>query len=358
MRSKRWLPIAGLATFILVVAIVWMAGSGERRFSATRIMLGTDVTVTVVSSGQASAKANMEAAFARIAALEKCLSAHTKDSELSRAVRSSVHEPVSISPDLFAALSAGAAWHKRTKGTFDITIGPLLSLWKKCGKENRLPSDKEIEEAKSRMGVPEIVLDPAARTIRLSGRSLQIDLGGLGKGFCADEAAKTLRKRGVDAALVAVAGDIYALGSRPDGTPWSVGVQDPRDPNNRKALLTTLYLTDWAVSTSGNYQRFVTIQGQRYSHIVDPRTGRPADAVPSVTVVGPNTLTTDILGTALSILGVEDGLAMVEDMPGIEALFVTVGANKQLHLTRSRGFARYEMPNADKSDSRKTTADR
>ena len=357
MRSKRMISIAAWAAMLLAVSVALAARPGVR-CSANRIMLGTGVAITVVSRDRTTGQADLDAAFERIAELEKCLSSHSADSELSRALWSHGDQPVKVSEDLFRAISAGVDWHARTGRTFDITVGPLLSLWTRCGKEDRIPTDEELAEARSQLGVQRIKLDPAAQTIRLPKRPVQVNLGGLGKGFCADEAAKTLRQRGATSALVAVAGDIYALGTRPDGAPWTVGVQDPRDPNNPNALLATLHLTDRAVSTSGNYQRYVTIRGRRYSHIVDPRTGRTADAVPSVTVVGPRTLDTDILGTALSILGVTEGLALVEKMPGIEVLFVNIDKKNRPYLVRSSGFATYEAPSASKSGSRKTTADR
>ena len=168
---------------------------------------------------------------------------------------------------------------------------------------------------------------------------MRIDLGGLGKGFCADEAVKVLRERRVRGALVAMSGDIYALGLREDGKPWLLGVQDPR---SEEGIVGRVLLTDRAISTSGNYERFVTIQGKRYSHIKDPRTGLPADNVPSVSVIGPDTLTTDIMDTALSVLGVEEGMKLLKQMDGVEAMFITYPEGKAQY-TRSEGFGEFEQ---------------
>lgn len=312
--------------------------------SETRAIMGTTVAVTVVAESEEAAAASIAAAFARIEALDRVLSAHRQDSELARLNREGAQRPVPVSADLYRILDAAVRWHARTLGAFDVTVGPLIGLWKQCGRENRLPTPEEIERVRPLLGANRIELDPAARTVKLPVEGMRIDLGGLGKGFVADEVAQLLVRRGVTRALVSMSGDIYALGPRADGQPWRVGVQDPRRPYNPDALVTVLALADRAVSTSGNYQRYVEIQGKRYSHIIDPRTGRTADDVPSVTVIGPDTLTTDILDTAFSVLGVEQSRQLLERLPGVEALFITPDADGRAQATRSKGFARYELP--------------
>jgi len=345
--KSKWQAAAAVAVLLLaLVAAAILARKKEAPSSAasaeTRSMLGTAVTLTVAAGDEASCGEHLRAGFERVAALERSLSAWSPDSELTTVVREAATKPVRLSEDLFAALSLGVEWHRRTRGAFDITVSPLLKLWRTCGRENRLPGPEELAAARGRLGVNKIELNASARTVRFAKEGLRVDLGGLGKGYVADEVVKLLRQRGVNSALVAIAGDIYAMGRRPDGKPWRIGVQDPRRADAPTALLTTLDISDRAVSTSGNYQRFVEIQGRRYSHIVDPRTGLSAERVPSVTVIGPNTVTTDILGTALSVLGVKDGLALVEAMPGVEVMFVTFDLENRPHLVRSSGFSRYE----------------
>ncbi len=338
----------GLGTLVslgVIVTALVLAARNERPglFRERRALMGTYVAVTISAETRAGATGHLEAAFERVGELEQRLSAHSDRSELRRLVRDAHDRPVSVSNDLFGALQAGVVWHERTGGAFDITVEPLSVLWRQCGEEDRLPTDEELAAAQGKLGIDRIALDEAGRIVRLETEGLSIDLGGLGKGFAADAVATALRKRGIESALIAVAGDIYALGRRPDGAPWHVGVQDPRQPNDANALITTLALQDCAVSTSGDYQRYVVIQGQRYSHIIDPRTGRPAGQVPGVTVIGPDTLSTDILGTALSVLGVEAGLALVERMDKVEALFIIFDDGGEPILTRSTGFGRFEV---------------
>ena len=357
-RKRVWIAaalVAAVAGGGLIVTVARRAGSRGRAgegaapfvergglVSATQEHMGTWVTITVAASGDAAASGHLAAAMDRVAGLEKVLSAQDKDSELSGVNRQAGKGAVAVSRDLFEAVAAGAAWHARTEGSFDITASPLISLWQRCGRARRLPTSSEIQTALALVGAERVRLNREGRTVQLPVAGMRLHLGGLGKGLCADKVAETLRERGVRSALIAVSGDIYALGRRPDGSAWRIGVQDPRRPKDAGATVTVLHLADRAVSTSGNYHRFVEIGGKRYSHIVDPRTGRTAGSVASVTVIGPDALTTDILGTALSVLDIVRGLRLVESLAGVEALFITFDESDELVLTRTRGFACYE----------------
>jgi thiamine biosynthesis lipoprotein len=263
------------------------------------------------------------------------------DSELNRLNNLPVDQKLITTDELWNAINTGKIWNTKTLGVFDITAGPLIEMWKAAGKNNLLPSDQEIKTALSGIGVDKIILSQPDSSV-LKKAEISIDLGGLGKGFTADNITALLKSHSETSALIAMSGDISALGKRPDGRPWRVGIQDPRFPENPDALVTIVELTDMAVSTSGNYRRFVEINGRRYSHIVDPRTGFTAENVPSVSVIGPDALTTDIMDTALSVLGVKEGLKLVESMKGVEALFMEVNNAGELILTRSSGFAHYE----------------
>ena len=303
--------------------------------------MGTIVSVSLCETDRGRQEALFEQVVRRVGRIEEILSAHMPDSELSRLNRLPLGQNMRVSCELWDAVNAGKEWNGKTRGAFDITAGPLIQLWKTAGKVQKAPNETEIAAVLNKMGVDKLVLDKNARTV-MKTAGVSIDLGGLGKGFAADDIAHLLKERGAASALVAMSGDIRALGRRPDGRPWRVGIQDPRHPDELGPIVTVVEVSDMAVSTSGNYRRFVEIDGKHYSHIVDPRTGRTAQNVPSVSVIGPDALTTDILGTALSVLGVDDGLKRVESMPGIEALFMEVDDSDELVLTRSSGFARYE----------------
>jgi len=308
--------------------------------SETRGMLGTRVALTVVAGSEPEARADIAAGFERIAELDAIMSSYRPDSELMRLNERAGREPVKVSDDLYRAIEAGVIWNGRTQGAFDIACAPLLELWRHCGKLGRLPTADELARAKSLGGAARILLDPSAHTVRFPIAGMRLDLGGHGKGFIADEVEKVFLKRGVRNALISLSGDIRAMGRSAEGRPWRVGVQDPRNP---EAIITTLELADRSVSTSGDYEQFVEIQGKRYSHIVDPRTGWTAEGVSSDTVIGPDTTTTDVLDTGLNVLGVRDGLALVEQLKGVEVLFITFDEKGEMRLTRSKGFAAYEM---------------
>lgn len=304
-------------------------------------VMGTVVSLSLYEADRDHQEALFGQVAQRVNYLEEILSSHMPTSELSRLNSLPIGATMRVSSELWDAVNAGKIWNGKTHRAFDITAGSLIRLWKSAGEVRKVPTQTELEAVRSEMGVNKFVLHESDRTI-LKKAGVAIDLGGLGKGFTADEIAYLLQKQGVASALVAMSGDIRALGHRPDGKPWRVGIQDPRYPDDLGALVTVVQLTDTAVSTSGNYRRFVEIEGKRYSHIVDPRTGRTAKNVPSVSVIGPDALTTDILGTALSVLGVADGLKLVESMEGVEALFIVVDDSGELILTRSSGFAMYE----------------
>jgi len=312
---------------------------GAAAVSETRTMLGTYVTLTVVAQDEQKAHGHIAAGFDRIADLDRTLSFQKPDSELSRLNARAGHGPVAVSNDLYTVIEAGVLWHGRTMGTFDIAVGPLVELWQTCGKLNRLPTPEELARVKPLLNAGRIVLNPSARTVSLPVEGMRLDLGGLGKGYIADEVARLLVGRGVRSALVSVSGEIRAVGLARSGSPWRIGVQDPRSP---EALITVLELSDRSVSTSGNYERFEEIHGRRYSHIVDPRTGRTAEGVSSVTVIGPDTMTTDLLGAAVSVLGVQEGMALIEKLPQFEAMCIVLDDRNEMHITRSKGFGSFE----------------
>jgi len=367
--AARWPIVLASAAVVVMVATAMLTRIRQRRvehqappansagpavtLSETRKILGTFVTMTVVASDERLAGQHIHAAFDRIAELDRVLSTYRSDSEMAAVNSGAAHRPVAVSDDLFAAIRSGVEWHGHSRGAFDVAVGPLLDLWRTCGKADRVPSQDELSRVRRVLGADRIELDEAARTVRFPVDGMRVDLGGLGKGYCADEVHDLLESRGVTSALIAAAGDIRALGKRADGGPWRIGIQDPRNPDSSEALLAVVELAGLSVSTSGNYRRFVTIRGRRYSHIKDPRTGLCADHVPSVTVIGPDTVTTDVLGTALSVLGVEEGMAWVEQMPEIEALFITFAEQDAPQFARSSGFGKYESAVTGKPDYRK-----
>jgi len=317
------------------------ASSKPQRFRKTRMQMGTFVTITVYAPTLNAAQEAADAAFARIDEVNALMSSYLPDSELSRLNRSG-GKPFVVSKDTFAVLREAVAAGDLTGGAFDVTIGPLRRLWQAAGKANKLPTPAQIAAAKKRVGYEELQLDPNAYTARLLLPGMEVNLGGIAKGFAVDKAIEVLRQQGIKSALVDAGGDLYALGTRGDGKPWRVGVQNPTRPRGSSDFPAVLELSDRAVATSGDYQQFVVIEGKRYSHIIDPASGWPVDRVPSATIIAPTCMRADALATATSVLDVKESLQIIHAQPQIEGMLITVEGSR-LVLHRSAGFRQYEV---------------
>jgi len=324
------------AAALIVVAAVFIRSFGHRQpqlYEKTRTAMGTFVTVGVYASGASSADASIDAAFETIARLEAVISRFNPDSEVSRLNAAPPGTPVSVSPDLANCLKRSLDIAERTQGAFDPTVGPLVALWTSAGKSGALPTAEEIEAAKVRVSYRDVVLNYLKATLSRPG--MQLDLSSVGKSYIVHKAAQTLRERGVTSGYVNGGGDIAFIGSNADGRPWRVGVADPR---NESQCVTALYVSDCGVITSGNYNQFATIGGKRYSHIIDARTGRPADGPASVTVVARTAEEGAGWSTALSVTGREGQKAA--DAAGIDYLMLFVEDNRLVRV-QSPGVARY-----------------
>jgi FAD:protein FMN transferase len=292
------------------------------RYEFTQPHMGTTARVVLYASTAPEAEQAAAAALARIAALDATLSDYRPESELSRLTRDGVGRPVPVSRDLFRVLDAAQGLAARTHGAFDIAIGPLSQLWRRARRQVELPSPAELTAARALSRYQLLTLDPAAQTATVGHAGMRLDAGGIAKGFAADEALLVLRARGLSHALVAVGGDL-ALGEAPPGREgWQVALAGLRPQESAPG--SPILVHDVGVSTSGDAEQWVEIAGQRYSHIVDPNTGLGLTGHQSVTVVAGDAMTSDMLATAVSVLGHDAGMALVEATPGVAALVGTV----------------------------------
>jgi len=297
--------------------------------------MGTLFTITLYATNNASAEAAAEAAFRRIADLEQVMSDYRADSELMQLCDQPFGKPVPVSQDLFDVLSHSQEISKLTDGAFDVTIGPCVRLWRFSRKRKTLPNAQELASARAAVGWQKLRLDPRARTATLLAPNMRLDLGGIGKGFAADEALKILKGRGINRALVAASGDIAIGNPPPDELGWKVGITaiDVRTNDSEHVLL----LHNCGISTSGDTEQSIEINGVRYSHIVDPATCLGLTNRIQDSIIGPNATFTDGLDTALSVMNVERGLALVDSLPGTAALFLKK-ENGQTRVFPSRRF--------------------
>jgi len=281
-----------------------------------------------------------------LAEVDRLLSTYRPDSELSHVNQLADRQPVSVSPQTYELLRLALHYSRITDGAFDITVTPLVHLWQQAARENRLPTDAELAQARSRVGYEKLHLgDPNHPTVSFANPGMELNVDAIAQGYGVDLVLDALRRSGITAALVEIGGEIACFGGEPPQRPWRIGVQDPFAADNDNPLAQharwVLQLTQGGASTSGHYRRHHTIAGRRYSHILDPRTGWPADALPSVTVIAARAADADALATAVSVLGTTEGLALIESLENVQALLVA-GPPDRPTLYRSRGLARYE----------------
>ncbi|AMV39777.1 Thiamine biosynthesis lipoprotein ApbE precursor [Planctomyces sp. SH-PL62] len=309
-----------LSVVVLVLTLVGSGSAGElARFEYLETHMGSSFKILLYSTQETAARRASRAAFDRIAALDAVLSDYDPDSELSRLATSAGGPPVAVGPDLFDVLEKSRYWYDETGGWLDPTIAPVGRLWRRARRERKLPDDAKLDAALALVGMEKLVLDPKARTVRLTRPGMKLDVGGVAKGYAAQAAIDVLREQGVDRALVAGAGDIVVSGPPPDAEGWTIGVATLEPSKTAPEIY--LSIKDAAVSTSGDAERFVIIDGRRYSHIINPRTGRPIEDRASVTVVAPDGTTADVLETTAYMLGPEKGLEFIDSIPGAAAVF-------------------------------------
>jgi len=280
--------------------------------------MGTKAWVTIAGMRSAEAEEAARAAFREMYRIESVMSNWKSSSEVSRLNARSGEGAVAVSPELFSLIDSSLSFSEKTFGAFDVTVRAAVVLWGfEGGSAARLPTDAEIERARSLVGYEKVTLDRAARTVALPP-GMEIDLAGVAKGYALDRCIAVLQERGVTDAFVNLGGNISAIGSAPGEPGWPIGI---RDPEGGTTTVGTIVLRNEAVATSGDYENFVEIGGKRYGHIIDPRTARPVDTPLSVTVVAPTGLASDALSTGLFVLGAERSKEAVAALPRVKALF-------------------------------------
>jgi thiamine biosynthesis lipoprotein len=290
-------------------------------FEAVEPHMGTLVRIKLYANGGQQAKAAFRAAFDRIAQLDNALSDYKPESELNRICRTAVGRPAEAGADLFRVLEASQKLARETDGAFDVTLGPVIRLWRQARKTNRPPDSAALHDAAGRCGYGKLHLDPVKHTVMLDQAGMQLDAGGIAKGYAADAALSVLAQLGIGSALVAASGDL-AFGDPPPGERgWKIGVDSLDRPE--AAFTRVLELSNAAVSTSGDGEQHLDIDGTRYSHIIDPATMMGLVRPITVTIVARRGIEADALATAVSVLGPERGIALIEKQAGVAALVVT-----------------------------------
>ena len=296
------------------------ASPALHRYEFSEPHMGTLARIVTYAPDEASARAGARAAFDRIGALDLALSDYRSDSELMRLSARSGSGPVAVSADLFVVLASAQQLAERTGGAFDVTSGALTRLWRGARRLSELPSAARVEEACAAGGYRLMRLNEASRTVELTRPGMRLDVGGIAKGYAVDAALAALREHGQTRVLAALGGDIRVGEAPPETAGWRVDIE--RLAIDGAPALGPLSLTHAAVSTAGDAEQWMTVDGVRYSHILDPRTGRPMTGRSSTTVVAPTGLVADGLDTALALVGPTEGLPLVDETPGAAAAWV------------------------------------
>ncbi len=276
----------------------------------------------------------LDAICREVMRLEELLSRFLPDSDISRINESAGIKSEKINLDTFDVLSKAVDFSRSFPGCFDVTIEPLVNLWKISNETFIQPDRSSIKQILPMVNYQDLLLDPWEMTAGLKNIGQSVDLGGIGKGFAGDKIVEVLRKFDITSAYSNLGGNVVTLGAKPDGSPWQVGIQHPRQENS---IIGSVSVVDQTVVTSGDYQRcFIDSQGKRHHHILDPRTGYPAESgLISVSIVSEKSLAADALSTMVFVAGMEKGLENLKKFPQTEAIFVDAGL--QVYVTQGLG---------------------
>ncbi len=336
--------IVVFVTCLIVVAIYISSGPGKQveQDSGHRMVMGTFARVVVIAQDSDAARKCIESAFTQINKVDDLMSDYKSDSEISNLNRDGFEKAVQLSQSTYEVLQKSIEFSKLTDGAFDVTVGPLVELFRKAKKKQVLPGRDEIADARSKVGFEKLKLDDQNRTVRFAVEGMQLDLGGIAKGYAVDKAVETMQTHGAIGGMVDLGGDIRCFGAPLKGRDhWVIGLQNPnmvKDSAGREVLL-KLKITNGAIATSGDYQQFIVIEGKRRSHIIDRKTGTSTEGLSSVTIIADTATNADALATAVSVMGSENGIELIEKIPGTEVILIT--SQPEFKLVKTSGAEKY-----------------
>ncbi|SHJ23809.1 FAD:protein FMN transferase [Pseudozobellia thermophila] len=312
---RSWLSI--LCVFL--VCSLWAQDRPLVTVHKALELMGSRFDITVVAHNEDVGYINIDEATAEIQRIEKLISAWDPDSETSLINKNAGIRPVVVSAELFALIERSKQISELTDGAFDISYASMDGIWKFDGSMTSMPSQSEIKNSIAKVGYRNIVLNHKEQSVFLAKKGMKISFGAIGKGYAADKAKELLVSKQVVGGIINAAGDLTTWGTKANGEKWLIGIANPLSEDR---IFSWLPIVESSVATSGNYEKHVVLDGVKYSHIIDPRTGYPATGVNSVSIFAKSAETCDALATAVFILGKEDGLALVNQLGGIEVVLV------------------------------------
>ncbi|MEC6747915.1 FAD:protein FMN transferase [Marinilactibacillus sp. XAAS-LB27] len=310
-------------------------------YEETEFLMGTVVRIAIYNK---NSEAVLDTAFDRIKELAEFITTEEdgESSMISRINEQAGKEPVAISDDLYALIKSSVTYSQETNGSFDLTIGPLTNLWRIGYPEARLPDQAEIDQALTLVDYNKVILNDQDQTVFLKDPGMRLDLGAIAKGFITDEIVQVLKENDVNTAIIDLGGNLFVMGNSPsdEQTEWQVGIQDPFE--DRGTILGSLPASDESIVTSGVYERFLEVDGKQYAHLMNPETGYPFDnELAGVSVVTKESIDGDGLSTSLFSKGLDEGLNFVNQLDGVDAIFVT--KNKEVYV--SDGLKDFDLTN-------------
>jgi thiamine biosynthesis lipoprotein len=282
-------------------------------------LMGSRFDITVVAQNEEIGYINIEEAIAEISRIEKLISSWDPDSETSLINKNAGIKPVKVSDELFKLIERAKVVSEITDGAFDISYASMDEVWKFDGSMTHPPTPAEIKRSIARVGYKKIILNSELGTVFLKDVGMKIGFGGIGKGYAADRTKELLISKQVKAGIINASGDLTTWGTKASGEKWLIGIANPL---SKEKIFSWVPVVESSVATSGNYEKFVTFNGTKYSHIIDPRTGYPTSGINSVSIFSKSAELCDALATAVFIMGRDSGLAFIGQLPGTEAIIV------------------------------------
>jgi thiamine biosynthesis lipoprotein len=304
---------------ILLLLISSISSYGQIVYKKKLALIGSPFEITVIAKDTIEGNEYANLAVGEVKRIENLISDWIPTTQISQVNQNSGIKPIKVDDEVFNLVERAVKISKITHGAFDISYASMDKIWKFDGSMKEMPTPEAIKKSVERIGYQKIVLDKQKSTIFLKDAGMKLGLGGIGQGYIADKIKDLLQSKGCTSGIVNVSGDINTWGKQPNGKPWTVAIVNPM---NKNKVFATFPLEDSAVETSGSYEKYVTFNGIRYSHIIDPRTGYPATGIISVSVFAKQTEIADALATGIFVLGVEVGLDLVNQIKGIECVIV------------------------------------
>ena len=305
-------------------------------------MLGSPFEMTVVAKDTVQANLYIDLAVGEVKRIENLISDWIPTTPISEINRNAGIKAIKVTDELFELFERAVKVSKLTNGAFDISYASMDKIWKFDGSMKEMPSEEAIKKSVEKIGYQNIILNQTDKTVFLKLAGMKLGLGGIGQGYIADKVKLLLESKGCESGLVNVSGDINTWGKQPNGNPWTVGIVNPM---NKNKVFATFPLNDSAVETSGSYEKYVTFNGIRYSHIIDPRTGYPASGIISVSVFAKQTEIADALATGIFVLGIDVGLDLVNQLKGIEC--IVVDDKGKIHASNGIDIQKYKTKKND-----------